>query len=137
MVLPVTIVTTGTYAVSDDDQKQICGMFEGRLDKDFSSWQGTGPKTLYVHAVITALRANDPARNVRPLEENRADRGFAACEIFCTDGEKGPVVAAYMETTYLGRSRTKRLTELGTAEGAVDKWSAGLKDLLRTAKRPD
>ena len=131
-------VTTGQYEVSDEDIKQVCALFEGRLRKEFIGWQGTGSKTLVIHAAVTALRANDPARNVRSTgTENRADRGYAACEIYCTDGSGGDVVAAYMETSHLGRRGTKRIGELGTVEGVVNDWTLALKDLFKKAKPVD
>ncbi len=131
-------VTTGQYEVSDEDIKQVCALLEGRLRKEFVGWQGTGPKTLVIHAALTALRANDPARNVRSVgTENRADLGYAACEIYCTDGATGPVVAAYMETSHLGRRSTKRMGELGTIEGVVDDWTLALKALFKKAKPVD
>ena len=131
-------VTTGHYEVSDEDIKQVCALFEGRLRKEFAGWQGTGPKTLVIHAAVTGLRANDPARNVRPIgTENRADRGYAACEIYCTDGTGGDVVAAYMETSHLGRRGTKRIGELATIETVTNDWTLALKALFKKAKPVD
>jgi hypothetical protein len=87
---------------------------------------------------VTALRANDPARNVRSTgTENRADQGYAACEIYCTDGPAGPVVAAYMETSHMGRRGTKRIGELATIETVTNDWTLALKALFKTAKPVD
>jgi hypothetical protein len=50
--------------------------------------------------------------------------------MFATDGEGGPVVAAYMCTTDTARIGTGKLSETGTAEQAAGDWAKAFRDLF-------
>ncbi len=134
-VEPVMPVPGGDYELSPEDLQKLCGMLQAQLDRTFANWIMTGDKPLVVRASITAVRPNNPVRNVLPQTQIRKrGYGYAACEMYATDGPGGAVVAAYMETTDTQRFSLEKLTPLGTAQAAIDEWVESFASVVRTGK---
>ena len=132
VILPVETPEIGAYGDLDAEKLATCrSVLAAELTKAFASPPGTGDKTLYVHAAITAIKPNKPLLNVAPQTQLlKRGYGYAACEIFATDGETGPAVAAFMQTQDTARFGTEKLSPTGTAEKAAGEWATAFRELV-------
>jgi hypothetical protein len=70
-------------------------------------------------------------RNIAPQTQIlKRGYGYAACEIFASDGELGPVLAAFMQTSDTTRFSTEKLSETGTAERAAGDWATAFRKVV-------
>ena len=132
VVLPVETPEMGAYGDLDAEQLATCrSVLATELTKAFASPPGSGDRTLYVHAAITAIKPNKPLLNVAPQTQLlKRGYGYAACEIYATDGEMGPIVAAFMQTQDTARFGTEKLSSTGTAEKAAGEWATQFRELI-------
>jgi hypothetical protein len=132
VVLPVETPEMGAYGDLDAEQLATCrSVLATELTKAFASPPGTGDRTLYIHAAITAIKPNKPLLNVAPQTQLlKRGYGYAACEIYATDGEMGPIVAAFMQTQDTARFGTEKLSSTGTAEKAAGEWATQFRELV-------
>ena len=134
VVLPAQTTQPGAYGELTEEQLANCrNILTQQLTAAFAAVPGTGDRTLVVHASITAIKPNKPLLNVAPQTQLlKRGYGYAACEIFATNGQGGPVVAAYMCTADTARIGTEKLSETGTAEHAAGDWAKAFRDLFAT-----
>jgi hypothetical protein len=109
------------------------GLLEKSIKEAFGASLGNGDRTLVIRSALTAVKPNKPLLNVAPQSQiMKRGYGYAACEIYATDGDTGPVVAAFMQTTDTERFSTEKLDALGTAERACNEWGAEFRELFPT-----
>lgn len=132
VILPVETPEMGAYGDLDAEQLATCrSVLATELTKAFAAPPGNGDKTLYVHTAITAIKPNKPLLNVAPQTQLlKRGYGYAACEIYATDGEMGPAVAAFMQTQDTARFGTEKLSSTGTAEKAAGEWATQFRELI-------
>lgn len=132
VIRPVETPQGDAYGNLTDEQLAKCrSILQAALGNSFGDGIGSGSKTLVVHAAITAIKPNQPLRNIAPQTQLlKRGYGYAACELYATDGDGGPVVAAFMETTDTARFGTEKLSETGTAEQATGKWATAFRELI-------
>jgi len=131
-ILPIETPEPGAYGNLTAEQLENCRrVLKERLTDALSKAPGTGDRTLVIHAAITAIKPNQPLRNIAPQTQIlKRGYGYAACEIYASDGELGPVLAAFMQTSDTTRLSTEKLSETGTAERAAGDWAAAFRKLL-------
>jgi hypothetical protein len=132
VVKPAETSRPGAYGDLTDEQLENCRrILTEQLTAAFASMGTGGDRTLVVRASITEIKPNKPLLNVAPQTQLlKRGYGYAAGEMFATDGEGGPVVAAYMCTTDTARIGTGKLSETGTAEQAAGDWAKAFRDLF-------
>jgi hypothetical protein len=134
VVMPVAMPEPDEYGDLDADQLRTCReALEDALDADFAKpfGAGSGGRTLVVRAAITAIKPNKPLLNVAPQTQiMKRGYGYASCEIYATDGDGGPVVAAFMQTSDTSRFSDEKLSETGTARRAAGDWAKEFLSLL-------
>jgi hypothetical protein len=132
VVLPVEMPRPGAYGDLNEQQLENCrSIMQSELQKAFAKAPGTGDRTLFVHAAITEIKPNKPLLNVAPQTQLlKRGYGYAACEMFATDGQNGPVVAAFMQTADTARIGTEKLSATGTAEHAAGEWAGAFRAMF-------
>lgn len=131
-ILAVETPEQGAYGNLTAEQLENCRrILSERLKEAFAKAPGTGDRTLVIHAAITAIKPNQPMRNIAPQTQIlKRGYGYAACEIFASDGELGPVLAAFMQTSDTTRFSTEKLSETGTAERAAGDWATAFRKVV-------
>lgn len=132
IVKPVEMPAGNAYGdLTPEQLTNVREMLFKALAASFDTGMGTGTRTLVIHAAVTSIKPNQPLRNIAPQSQIlRGGYGYAACEIYATDGETGPVVAAYMNTTDTKRFGTGKLSAAGTAEAATADWAKSFRELI-------
>ena len=134
VIAPVAMPEPDEYGDLDADQLRTCReTLEEALRNDFAKPFGTGAggRTLVVRAAITAIKPNKPLLNVAPQTQvMKRGYGYASCEIYATDGDGGPIVAAFMQTSDTSRFSEEKLSETGTARRAAGDWATEFLGLL-------
>lgn len=132
-VLPPVTPNTGAYGdLGEDKLAKVREILATALNTELTPLArgGTG-KTLVVHAAITAIKPNNPLLNIAPQTQIlKRGYGYASCEIYATDGQGGPVVAAFMQTSDTQRLSSEKLSDVGTAERASGDWAKEFAKLL-------
>jgi hypothetical protein len=127
VIAPIAMPEPDEYGDLDADQLRTCReTLEEALRNDFAQpfGAGSGGRTLVVRAAITAIKPNKPLLNVAPQTQvMKRGYGYASCEIYATDGDGGPVVAAFMQTSDTSRFSDEKLSETGTARRAAGDWA--------------
>ncbi|NBX25840.1 MAG: DUF3313 family protein [Planctomycetes bacterium] len=114
-----------------EDFEDLRTRFQKSLQAALEKAGGTGDRTLVVRGEITAIKPNKPMLNVAPQTQLlKRGYGYAACEIFATDGLGGAVVAAWMNTMDTQRFGAEKLSELGTARKACEAWGPAFRTFL-------
>ena len=114
-----------------EDFEDLRSRFQKSLQAALEKAGGTGDRTLVVRGEITAIKPNKPMLNVAPQTQLlKRGYGYAACEIFATDGNGGAVVAAWMNTMDTQRFGSEKLSELGTARKACEEWGPAFRKFL-------
>jgi len=134
VIAPIAMPEPDEYGNLDADQLRTCReTLEEALRNDFAKPFGTGNggRTLVVRAAITAIKPNKPLLNIAPQSQvMKRGYGYASCEIYATDGDDGPVVAAFMQTSDTSRFSEEKLSETGTARRAAGDWAKEFLELL-------
>lgn len=132
--MPVSMPEPDEYGDLDAEQLRTCREtleeeLRAKLAKGVVG--GAGDRTLVVRAAITAIKPNKPLLNVAPQTQiMKRGYGYASCEIYATDGDGGPVVAAFMQTSDTSRFSDEKLSETGTARRAAGDWADEFRALL-------
>jgi len=130
-VEPVSISPNVDLELTPEDFRDLQARFQESLQAALEKAGGTGDRTLVVRGQITAIKPNKPMLNVAPQTQLlKRGYGYAACEIYATDGEKGSVVAAWMNTMDTQRFGAEKLSELGTARKACEEWGPAFRAFL-------
>jgi len=134
VVEPVVTPQPGPYGDLTDEQLENCRrIFAEQLTAAFAAVPGNGDRVLHVRAAITEIKPNKPLLNVAPQTQLlKRGYGYAACEIFATDGPGGAPVAAYMCTADTARIGTEKLSATGTAEHAAGDWAKAFRALFNS-----
>ena len=134
VVEPVVTSRPGAYGDLTDEQLENCRrIFAEQLTAAFAAVPGNGDRVLHVRAAITEIKPNKPLLNVAPQTQLlKRGYGYAACEIFATDGPGGAPVAAYMCTADTARIGTEKLSATGTAEHAAGDWAKAFRALFNS-----
>jgi hypothetical protein len=132
VVSPVVTPQAGAYGDLTDEQLENCRrILAEQLTAAFAAVPGSGDRTLYVQAAITEIKPNKPLLNVAPQTQLlKRGYGYAACEIFATEGPGTAPVAAYMCTADTARIGTEKLSATGTAEHAAGDWAKAFRALF-------
>jgi len=113
------------------DVRRILGEALAAEFKGMPFTGSAGAPPLVIHAAITAIKPNKPLLNVAPQTQTlKRGYGYAACEIFATEGQGGRVVAAFMQTSDTQRFSTEKLSDIGTAERASKDWAKAFRELI-------
>ena len=113
------------------EMEKMRSKFQASLQKALETTGGGGQRVLVVRAAITAFKANKPMLNVAPQTQlMKRGYGYAACEIYATDGVGGQVVAAWMNTQDTQRFGTEKLSQFGTIEKACETWGPDFRKFL-------
>lgn len=132
-ILPATTPYVAKYGELDATQlSEVRVAMTEALTKEFADFGGkTGMRTLVIHAAITEIKPNKPLRNIAPQTQIlKRGYGYATCEIYATDGENGPVVAALMESHDTQRVGTEKYSETGTAKKAAEESAEKFRKLI-------
>ncbi|MFM1831442.1 MAG: hypothetical protein RLZZ558_1782 [Planctomycetota bacterium] len=130
-VEPVSISPNVDLELAAEDFRDLQARFQESLQAALERAGGSGERMLVVRGQITAIKPNKPMLNVAPQTQLlKRGYGYAACEIYATDGEKGPVVAAWMNTLDTQRFGAEKLSELGTARQACEAWGPEFRKFL-------
>ena len=136
MVESTTTPAYGAYGdLSEEQLGELRIKVTNKLKESFATMPGVGnraaPRRLVIHAAITAIKPNKPVLNVAPQTQMlKRGYGFASCEIYATEGESGPIVAAFMQTVDTQRFDISKLTPTGTAALAADEWAKEFRKLF-------
>lgn len=134
VIAPIAMPAPDEYGDLDAEQLRTCReTLEEALRTKLANGVvgGTGDRTLVVRAAITAIKPNKPLLNVAPQTQiMKRGYGYASCEIYATDGDGGPVVAAFMQTSDTSRFSDEKLSETGTARRAAGDWADEFRALL-------
>ena len=134
VVMPVSMPEPDEYGDLDAEQlRTCCETLEEELRAKLAKGVvgGAGDRTLVVRAAITAIKPNKPLLNVAPQTQvMKRGYGYASCEIYATDGDGGPVVAAFMQTSDTSRFSDEKLSQTGTARRAAGDWANDVRTLL-------
>ena len=126
-VAEVATPNTGAYGdISDEKLAEVRTVLQKALSEELAQLKpsGAGGRTLVVRAAVTAIKPNNPLLNVAPQTQIlKRGYGYASCEIYATDGDGGPVVAAFMQTSDTSRFSDEKLSETGTARRAAGDWA--------------
>ena len=113
------------------EMEKMRSKFQASLQKALETTGGGGQRVLVVRAAITAFKANKPMLNVAPQTQlMKRGYGYAACEIYATDGVGGQVVAAWMNTQDTQRFGTEKLSQFGTIEKACETWGPDFRKFI-------
>ena len=113
------------------EMEKMRSKFQESLQKALESTGGGGQRVLVVRGAITAFKPNKPMLNVAPQTQlMKRGYGYAACEIYATDGVGGQVVAAWMNTQDTQRFGTEKLSQFGTIEKACETWGPDFKKFI-------
>ncbi len=130
-VEPIRSPPMGDLKVQAEELDELRRRFEAGLQQALKATGGTGDRVLVVRGEITAIKPNNPLLNVAPQTQIlKRGYGYAACEIYATDGADGRVVAAWMNTQDTQRIGSEKLSELGTAKKACDEWGPAFRKFL-------
>jgi hypothetical protein len=133
-VAEVATPNTGAYGdISDEKLAEVRTALQKALSEELAQLKpsGAGGRTLVVRAAVTAIKPNNPLLNVAPQTQIlKRGYGYASCEIYATDGEAGPVVAAFMQTSDTQRLSTEKYSDTGTAERASKDWAKAFRELI-------
>lgn len=132
-VVPTTTPYAGKYGELDAEQlSEVRVAMSEALTKEFKDFaRQPGGRTIVIHAAITEIKPNQPLRNIAPQTQIlKRGYGYATCEIYATDGEGGPVVAALMQTHDTQRLGTEKYSETGTAKRASEDSAKKFRALL-------
>lgn len=132
-IVPATTPYTNKYGDLDAVQlSEVRLAMNEALGAEFKDFGGkAGGRTLVIHAAITEIKPNQPLRNVAPQTQIlKRGYGYATCEIYATDGEKGPIVAALMQTHDTQRFGTEKYSESGTAKKAAEESAKRFRKLI-------
>jgi len=114
-----------------EEFEKMRARFQASLQAALEKSGGKGDRVLIVRGSITAFKPNKPLLNVAPQTQiMKRGYGYAACEIFATDGPGGKVVAAWMNTQDTQRFGAEKLSEFGTIEKACDTWGPAFRKFL-------
>jgi outer membrane lipopolysaccharide assembly protein LptE/RlpB len=114
-----------------EEFEKMRARFQASLQAALEKSGGKGDRVLIVRGSITAFKPNKPLLNVAPQTQiMKRGYGYAACEIFATDGPGGKVVAAWMNTQDTQRFGTEKLSEFGTIEKACETWGPAFRAFL-------
>jgi hypothetical protein len=135
VVSPVSTPAGGAYGDLDEEKlAEVRKTFGEALAAEFKGMPFTGKADappLVIHAAVTAIKPNKPFLNVAPQTQTlKRGYGYAACEIFATEGDNGRVVAAFMQTSDTQRFSTEKLSDIGTAERASKDWAKAFRELI-------
>lgn len=136
VVAPVTMPERGAYGDLDAEQLETCRKtLEDALREAFATPlaknASANGRTLVVYTAITAIKPNQPLRNIAPQTQIlKRGYGYASCEIYATDGQGGAVVAAFMQTSDTQRLSDEKLSQTGTARRAAGDWANAFRALL-------
>jgi len=113
------------------EMEKMRSKFQESLQKALESTGGGGQRVLVVRGAITAFKPNKPMLNVAPQTQlMKRGYGYAACEIYATDGVGGQVVAAWMNTQDTQRFGTEKLSQFGTIEKACETWGPDFRKFI-------
>ena len=113
------------------EMEKMRSKLQESLQKALESTGGGGQRVLVVRGAITAFKPNKPMLNVAPQTQlMKRGYGYAACEIYATDGVGGQVVAAWMNTQDTQRFGTEKLSQFGTIEKACETWGPDFKKFI-------
>lgn len=132
-VLPSTTPYTAKYGDLKAEQlAEIRLAMTDALNEAFKGFGGkAGGRTLVIHAAITEIKPNKPLLNVAPQSQIlKRGYGYAICEIYATDGEGGPVVAALMQSHDTQRFGAEKYSESGTAKAAAEESAKQFRELI-------
>jgi hypothetical protein len=123
-VAEVATPNTGAYGdISDEKLAEVRTALQKALSEELAQ--------LKPSAAVTAIKPNNPLLNVAPQTQIlKRGYGYASCEIYATDGEAGPVVAAFMQTSDTQRLSTEKYSDTGTAERASKDWAKAFRELI-------
>ena len=114
-----------------EEFEKMRARFQASLQSALEKSGGKGDRVLIVRGAITAFKPNNPLLNVAPQTQiMKRGYGYAACEIFATDGPGGKVVAAWMNTQDTQRFGAEKLSEFGTIEKACETWGPAFRKFL-------
>ena len=114
-----------------EEFEKMRARFQASLQSALEKSGGKGDRVLIVRGAITAFKPNNPLLNVAPQTQiMKRGYGYASCEIYATDGDGGPVVAAFMQTSDTSRFSDEKLSETGTARRAAGDWADEFRALL-------
>ena len=135
VVEPIQGPPTNEGKIEPKDMEDLRARFQTSLQKSLEATGGKGDRTLVVRASITALKPNKPLLNAAPQTQIlKRGYGYAACEIYATDGKGGQTMAAWMNTQDTQRFGTEKLSELGTAQKACETWGPAFREFLTATK---
>jgi hypothetical protein len=130
-VEPVSIASQVDLELKPEEFEDLRTRFQKSLQGALEQAGGKGDRTLVVRGQITAIKPNKPMLNVAPQTQLlKRGYGYAACEVFATDGNGGKVVAAWMNTMDTQRFGSEKLSELGTARKACEEWGPAFRKFL-------
>jgi len=113
------------------EMEKMRSKLQESLQKALESTGGGGQRVLVVRGAITAFKPNKPMLNVAPQTQlMKRGYGYAACEIYATDGVGGQVVAAWMNTQDTQRFGTEKLSQFGTIEKACETWGPDFRKFI-------
>jgi len=135
VVAPVSTPQADAYGdLSEEKLAEVRRLFGEALSAEFKGMPVTGKagaNPLVIRAAVTAIKPNKPVLNVAPQTQMfKRGYGYASCEIYATDGENGPVVAAFMQTADTQRLSTEKYSDIGTAERAAKDWAKAFRELV-------
>ena len=132
VIEPVAVPSAADIDCTDEELQSIRTKLQENLAKEFGPGAGgTGP-TLVVRAAITAVKPNRPALNIAPQSQMmKRGYGYGACEIYATQGDRGPVVAAMASTVDTERFSAEKLSAMGTVDRGCEQWAKTFADLFR------
>jgi len=135
VIAPVSMPAGDSYGdLSEEKLAEVRKAFGDALAAEFKGMPFTGKAgapALVIHAAVTAVKPNKPILNVAPQTQTlKRGYGYAACEIFATEGDNGRVVAAFMQTSDTQRFSTEKLSDIGTAERASKDWAKAFRELI-------
>jgi hypothetical protein len=136
VVAPVTTPEMGAYGDLDAEQLETCrktleDALREAFAKPLANSANANGRTLVIRSAITAIKPNQPLRNIAPQTQIlKRGYGYASCEIYATDGQGGPAVAAFMQTSDTQRFSDEKLSQTGTARRAAADWANAFRALL-------
>ena len=135
VVAPVSTPQADAYGdLSEEKLAEVRKIFAEAISAEFKGMPVTGKagaNPLVIRAAVTAIKPNKPVLNVAPQTQMlKRGYGYASCEIYATDGQGGPVVAAFMQTSDTQRLSSEKLSDVGTAERASGDWAKEFAKLL-------
>jgi hypothetical protein len=131
VVQPIEAGSIKELVENPEEMEKMRSKFQASLQKALESTGGGGQRVLVVRGAITAFKPNKPVLNVAPQTQlMKRGYGYAACEVYATDGVDGPVVAAWMNTQDTQRFGTEKLSQFGTIEKACETWGPDFRTFI-------